>query len=456
MVLEANLINKYKPKFNILLRENSNYPYIVVTNEKDPRIVYTKNKNYDGKYYGPFANNDMNKYDIYNLLQQLFPLRKCNKVPKKKCLYYDMGICLAPCINKIENEQYENIKKKINDFFNNNDKNILNDLKQKEEENAKSLNFEKAKIYHDLQNSINQIKTNAKINVQVDSNSEIDVVGYYVKDQYLTIVIHKYIKGKLLEVNKQINEYFGEIKEYLSSYLNQYYLNNKNVPKTIYIDSEIESLNKEILSIPKKGNYKQIVDNANLNAKHYFEYNLLSFEKNKDKTTKAFEELKVVLNEPNLNLIHVFDISNLFEKDKVGGMIALENGIFNKKLYRKFIIKNEKQQGDVQYMTEVISRQYKRMIDEKQILPNLIIVDGGINQIHAAIDVLKQLKLDKMINVIGLSKDKKHKTDKIITNTNEIVLDKKSGLYSYLFNIQEEVHRFAITFNRQKRMQIFE
>jgi excinuclease ABC subunit C len=363
-----------------------------------------------------------------------------------------MGVCLGPCINKIAIVQYDDIKKKINDFFNNHNKTIINDLKQKEQASSKLLNFEKAKLYHDLQKSIIQLKNNAHIDVQVGTHNEIDVIGYYVEKQYLAIVIHKYTNGKLLAINKQINEFYGDIDEALSSYLNQFYLNNQNLPKMIYLSKKVDIVYGEKIFIPHKGTYHHIIENANLNAKHYFEYNLLSYEKNKSQTTNAFAELKKVLNLSNLNLIHVFDISNLFKENRVGGMIALENGIFNKKMYRKFNIKSENTGGDVQYMEEVIFRQYHRTIAEKQTLPNLIIVDGGIAQIHAAINALKKIKLDGVINVIGLSKDKKHHTNKIITASNEISLDKKSGLYSFLFNMQEEVHRFAIAFSRKKHV----
>ncbi|MDR3249507.1 MAG: excinuclease ABC subunit UvrC [Mycoplasmataceae bacterium] len=453
LILEFNLINKYKPKFNILLKENNNYPYIVLTNELNPRLIYTRNyKKFKGKYFGPLASNTMNKYSIYNLLQRLFPLRKCSSLPKKSCLYYDMKMCLAPCVNKIGKNEYDIIIKQINDFFSGNNRQILLTLKNKEKIESKNLNYEQAQKYLELIKAINSLKDNVRVNVQLNSNQKIDIVGYFIKDNYLTIMIHSYIKGKLLEVNKQITEMYSDVNELLSSYLNQYYQNNLNKPSYLYIRDKIELINDIAIINPVKGKFSELISNANVNAEQYFKSNYLVYQKQKQNNELAYEELKKLLNVDNLSLIHAFDMSSLFHKDKIGVMIGLENGTFNKKLYRKFIIKNDSSQGDTQYMYEVATRQYKRMVNEQQSLPNLIIVDGGINQINAIILALKTLSLDKIIPVIGLSKNKMHKTDSIVlSNNHKIALEKKSGLYFYLFNIQEEVHRFAINFNRSKR-----
>ncbi|GMO15184.1 MAG: excinuclease ABC subunit C [Mycoplasmoidaceae bacterium] len=452
LILEANLIKQYKPKFNILLRDNNNYPYIVLTKEKDPKLIYTRNyKKTIGTYFGPLADADIKKFDIFNLLQRIFPLRKCNKVPKTKCLYYDMGMCLGPCINKITQMQYDNIAKNINCFFNGNNKTLIKELKCKEKIEADKLNFELAKKYMDSINSIERIEDN-KVNVILTSKEKTDVVGYYCEKNYITIIIHSYINGKLLEVNKQINNLYDDIESALSSFLSQYYLDNLNKPKNILIDAKVDLPNGLKIIQPEREEKKQLTNNANLNAKHFFSTNLLVYLRMKQQTIDAFEQLKIILKIENLALIHAFDMSNLFDKDRIGAMICLEDGQFNKKLYRKFIIKNQKSHGDTQFMYEVIFRQYSRTIKEGYVLPNLIIVDGGIGQVNSARKALAELKIDKIIPVIGLSKDSKHKTDTIVIDKNiSIDLDKKSGLFNYLFNIQEEVHRFAISFNINKR-----
>jgi excinuclease ABC subunit C len=363
-----------------------------------------------------------------------------------------MKMCLAPCVNKIGKNEYDIIIKQINDFFSGNNRQILLTLKNKEKIESKNLNYEQAQKYLELIKAINSLKDNVRVNVQLNSNQKIDIVGYFIKDNYLTIMIHSYIKGKLLEVNKQITEMYSDVNELLSSYLNQYYQNNLNKPSYLYIRDKIELINDIAIINPVKGKFSELISNANVNAEQYFKSNYLVYQKQKQNNELAYEELKKLLNVDNLSLIHAFDMSSLFHKDKIGVMIGLENGTFNKKLYRKFIIKNDSSQGDTQYMYEVATRQYKRMVNEQQSLPNLIIVDGGINQINAIILALKTLSLDKIIPVIGLSKNKMHKTDSIVlSNNHKIALEKKSGLYFYLFNIQEEVHRFAINFNRSKR-----
>jgi excinuclease ABC subunit C len=452
LILEANLIDKHKPRFNVLLRDNNNYPYIILTDEKNPQLIYSRNyQKIHGDYFGPFADEEIKKYDIYKLLQRIFPLHKCHKVPKTKCLYYDMGLCLGPCINKIQPEVYKKIKTQIFDFFNGKHKQLINYIKNKENEESKKTNYEMAKQYLAIANSLKHIVEN-RVNVVLKKNEAVDIIGHYENKEYLSIVIHSYTQGKLLTVNKQIHELYDDVDETISSYLSQFYTNSQRVSNKIYMDRKIILPYDLKLNVPTKGKFKEIVNNANLNAKHFYETNLLLHLHHKNQTRDAFELLKATLKIDTLNLIHAFDMSNLFNDAKIGVMVALENGYFNKKLYRKFIIKDQKSNSDVQYMYEVIKRQYTRMLDEKVSFPNLIIVDGGIPQINAAKRALTELNLHNIIPIIGLSKNKQHVTEKIVIDElNKITLDKKSGLYSYLFSIQEEVHRFAINFNRKKR-----
>jgi excinuclease ABC subunit C len=452
LILEANLIDKHKPKFNVLLRDNNNYPYIVLTNEKNPRLIYTRNyKKFNGEYFGPFADENIKKYDIYRLVQRIFPLRKCNTLPKKKCLYYDMGLCVGPCINKISEQYYSEIKTQIHNFFNGKDKKIIKDILAKEEIESKKMNYEQANEYLAIANSLKQISEN-KANVVLKNNNKIDIIGHFQNENYISIIIHSYIDGKLLMVNKQINEMYDTLSTTIESYLTQFYANSERIPSKIYIDTNIELSDKFNIAVPLKGKFKQIINNANINASHYYDSNVLSHLKLKSQTRDAFENLKSILKLDTLNIIHVFDMSNLFNEAKIGAMIALENGYFNKKMYRKYIIKDINSNSDVEYMYEVIKRQYTKMIKEKQTFPNLIIVDGGLLQINAAKNALTELNLHNIIPVIGLAKNKRHKTDHIVINKSiDIDLNKKTGLYDYLFNIQEEVHRFAIGFHKQRR-----
>ena len=459
LILENNLIKKYQPKYNILLKDGTFYPYIVLTNEKYPRLIYTRDlKKYKGTYYGPFAQANSNKYSIYNLLLQLFPLRKCNIVPKQKCLYYDIKQCLGPCINKINDSEWLKIKKDINEFFKGNYQNIIKDLKQKELSCSESLDYEQAKKYFDLINSINELERTQNINLSTKKN--IDVLGYCRRNNLLSIVLFMYVNGKLLAKNEQIVElYNNNINETITNYLIQYYDGNNANPSECYLNidkkqiKELKTFFKKITFInPTKGKFKDILLNAINNAKTYLKSNYHIFLNNTRKKEQGFNDLKKIIGIDNLSLIHVFDMSNLFGEDKVGCMIALENGEFNKNLYRKFIIKDLSLSSDTEYMYEVIKRQYHKMIDEKSVLPNLIIVDGSKQQVNSTIKALKELKLDSVIPVIGLAKNNKHKTHKIVTINDQYILEPDSFLYFFLFNIQEEIHRYTINFFRKRNI----
>lgn len=457
LILENNLIKKHQPKYNILLKDGNSYPYIVVTNEKYPRIIYTRDlKKYKGKYYGPFASSKSNKYELYNLLLKIFPLRKCNKLKNNKCLYYDMHQCLAPCVKAINDSEWKKIKNQINDFFNGNTKEIIATLKKEELELSANLEFEEAQKKLELINGIKEIQSHQ--NIVFNSKKNIDVISFYQENNHLSIVIFSYLNGKLLAKNQQIAEINNEdISDVLVNYLMQYYFDSLNKPDICYVNlpnSDLKSLNKttniEFIS-PVRGKFKQILQEGVKNAKQFFTSSYLIYQQKINLTKKSFDELKYLLGLDNLSLIHVYDIANLFTDNQVGAMIALEDGVFNKNLYRKFIIKDLDATSDFARMQEVIFRQYKRVLENKEQLPNLIIVDGGIIQINAAIASLKKNNLDKVIPVIGLSKDNHHRTNAIVfPNKKTIKLDKTSTLYMYLLNIQEEVHRYAINFFRDK------
>lgn len=457
LILENNLIKKYQPKYNILLKEGTYYPYIVLTDEKNPRLVYTRSSDtYRGKYYGPFATSKSNKYEIYNFLLRLFPLRKCYKLPKKPCLYYDMGECLAPCINNITKEQYDVIKKDIDNFFKGNAKSIVKSLKEKERKYSQNFKYEEAQNILELIKGIEEI--NQYQNINFVSKHSIDVLGFYVNKQYISIVILSYVNGKLLTKKQQIAEINDSITETIESYLMQFYSENLNLPKKCYVGLEENKLKNLTQNLkvnfinPKTGKFKNILENAILNAKEFYNSNYLQYKRSVALNSDAFDELRKVLKIDNLTLIHIFDMSNLFNEDRIGAMVALENGNFNKNLYRKFIIKNEKAHSDVEYIKEVITRQYSHMLKNREELPNLIIADGGKQQVHTIIKSLKENKLNLIIPVIGLVKNRKHQTEKIYLPNGEFIpLDKNSELYLYLLKIQNEVHRFAITFFRTRK-----
>ncbi|GHU33408.1 hypothetical protein FACS1894166_08790 [Bacilli bacterium] len=293
--------------------------------------------------------------------------------------------------------------------------------------------------------------------INLKNHRNTDVIGFFLKEGHIAVVIFSYINGKLLTKFQQIAEIHSEVDETLTQFLMQYYQNSYNKPQTCYVNLEkapLKILSKTIgleFINPIAGKYKTIIQSAVSNAKKFYDTNLLVYQKKRQMTVEAFNDLRKTLNLDNLSLIHVFDMSNLFGKDKVGSMIALENGVLNKNLYRKFIIKDLSASSDYAYTYEVVKRQYVKTIKIGTPLPNLIIVDGGTIQINAVKKALSELHIEKIVPVIGLVKDNHHRTDAIITdNHRQIALDHKSRLYTYLFNIQEEVHRYAISFFRKR------
>jgi excinuclease ABC subunit C len=286
----------------------------------------------------------------------------------------------------------------------------------------------------------------------------VDIVGYYQKNNYLSISVYSYVETKLIDMQNQIIEISIDIETSIFEFLSAYYYKHQNPPKTLYVKlnkAYLDELNETFKNIkfkkPEKGKFKSIINIANLNAKKHYSSDYLVYEDEKCRNANAYTELTKIFNLGENTLIHVFDMSNYGKNERVGGMIALTNGRFNKKLYRKFIIRNQNAISDIDMFKEVIKRQYERMIIEKQELPNLVIVDGGKNQIKIVQEQFKRLNLE--IKIIGLVKNNKHETDHILTIQNKIIsLNKNSGLYFYLVNIQNEVHRYAINFLKKKKI----
>lgn len=454
LILEANLIKKYKPKYNILLKENNGYPYILVTNEKKPRLLYTHEYNpKKGKYYGPFANSDMKAYDVYNLLIKLFPLKKCNSFKNTKCFYYDLGMCIGECVNEDTPEKYEKIKKEIHNFFTNGSQKVLDNLKEKEKISVQHLNFEAAKNYLNLQKSVKLISEKQIINLSVKQN--VDFATYYVINNYISIVIFSYINGNLINKNSITTKFVGDVIDEVLLYLFQYYTNHPK-PFVLYasLNKSASKLLTENLKIklinPQKGKMQQIMELAMKNAKTENELNLKTLIQKEQREILLNKQLAALLNMNSIKRIELFDNSNIFNTDPVAAMVVYEDGKPNKKEYRKYKIKIETSKSDYEYMYEIIYRRFLRLIKEKKVFPDLLIVDGGHLQLNAASKALKELRIIDKVKLIGLVKNDKHKTEAIETvDHKKILLDKKSDLYFYLLNMQEEVHRFAISFFRK-------
>lgn len=457
LLLENNLISKYKPKFNILLRESNTFPYIVLTKEEHPRLLYSHDnkKKIKGTYYGPFATTK--KYDLYNFINSIFPLRKCRILPNQKCIYYDIGQCLGPCINKISKDDYEPHIKKINDFFSGKYKELDKTLEEAELNSASKLDFESSQKYLELRNSLKSFGD--KQDIIFSKNNDEDVIGYSIKENIIAIVIFKYVNGMLISKYDIFTTFYLSTDEVVESLVFDYYINTAiQKPKKIYLSLNDDSLKNlsESLKIdflnPSRGSKKDIMMTALTNANELMKNKYLTTISNLSRETNSLQQLQELLNIDSTYLIEIFDNSNIFNENKVSAMVVYENGKKNKNLYRKFNIKNKESNSDFEYMEEVIYRRYKSVLDNKETLPNLIIVDGGKPQVSAALNSLKKLNIDRIVNLIGLAKDDKHKTDRIVrSDFSETKLDKKSELYFFLLNMQDEVHRFAISFFRQKK-----
>ena len=452
-VLELNLIKKYDPKYNILLRDDKSYPYIELTNDKYPRLIVKREINANKRksnYFGPYPNQYAARR-LVNLLNRLYPLKKCDSMPKKVCLYYHIGECLGYCENK--NIDITNLKQELLSILNGNTKLLINKINEKIEINSKNLNFEVCKELVEELEYIKQVFSNQ--NVELSDNSNKDIFNYYYENSYVSIVTFFIRNGKLVGINNKIIPVINDLNETLEYYIVSFYSKNNIIPKEVIVPKElnIELLNNvlesKVINV-YKGEKRKLFDMAQNNAKLSYEKEIKLIYANEELTINAQTELQKLLKLEKLNIIEAFDNSNLFGTFSVSGMVCFIDGKPSKKNYRKFKLSFEKN-DDVASMKEVIYRRYFRVLNEDQVKPDLIIVDGGINQINACKTILESLNLN--IKVIGVKKDNHHSPDAIIDgDTYEIInIDKRSNVFRLLSRIDEEVHRFTINYHKEIR-----
>lgn len=451
LLLEINLIQKYYPKYNILLKDGKMYPYIALKKGDDPylKIVHKdKDKNY--YYFGPFPSSG-SCYTTINLLNKIYPLRKCKNIPSKPCLYYYLGQCLAPCINKIKEEDYKNIVSGITKFLNGDINQIVNELTTKMKEAASKLEFEQANEYKQQIEAVKHIVSSQKIMMQ--DHIDRDIIGYSLREGYLCVIFFVYRKGILLGKNMFVIDLYSDIEDGLLIIIMQFY-NNHPLPKELIISNEnlvdilTQSLNIKVI-VPQLGFKKDLLFMALENAKQGLDQHFQTA-RLEDNKLELLEELGKLLYIDTPLDIELYDNSHLQGSDAIGAMVKYINGEKAPSLYRKYNIKGENKKDDLASMKEVLTRRFTRMINEKQKQPDLIILDGGENQIQAALEVEEELNI--FIPLAGLKKNDKHETDSLINGqTGEIItLDRKSPLFFLLMRMQDEVHRFAITSFRNK------
>ncbi|MDE6289593.1 MAG: excinuclease ABC subunit UvrC [Ureaplasma sp.] len=451
LILEKNLIHQHWPKYNILLKDQSDYPYIVITQETNPRILYTRKINKEkGTFYGPLADNNFHKFKLYKLLNETVPFRKCNKLPKQKCIYYDIGQCLGPCIKPINQEIYSKWKKYVADLFRNKNSEIYEIIKRKELNASQLLNFEEAQKYKEIYDGLKNLQIMQVM--EVANNANNDYVAYYYSQNWIVINIFVYKDDKFFSKTTSIHFVFDDYEETLVEYLNNYYDLNTKPNKVIVSLSEdnlkmLNYVHNNVFELPTKKVEQEIIKTALVNAKTYLQNHLLSHEYKTNIINSGLEELRKVTGLNKLSHIEIFDNSNLNLTNSVSGMIVYLNGVFNKKLSRHYKLKTIDNASDYEYMKEVIYRRYSKHPDGV----DLIILDGGKIQVKAALESLSKLNLN--IPVIGLKKNDNHKTESIIlSNYDEIKLDKNGILYILLSKMQDDVHNFAINFFREQKI----
>ncbi|UKS27539.1 excinuclease ABC subunit UvrC [Paenibacillus sp. HWE-109] len=499
LILECNLIKQHHPRYNVLLKDDKTFPYIKITNEAQPRLEVTRRIYKDkGKYFGPYP-NAFAAQQTKKLLDRLYPLRKCKTMPEKVCLYYHIGQCLAPCEFDITAETNERMVQEISRFLNGGHDVIKEELTTKMLAAAEELNFERAKELRDHILNIEAVMEKQKIN-SVDALDR-DVFGYAVDKGWMAVHIQYMRQGKLIERHVSLFPYYGDEYSDFMTYVTQVYSENPALPKEIFLPTmpvqggeasaageaisaaeeatpvaeeaaeavptkeaaqaeaeekdvreALESWLKVKVHIPRRGLKKQMVDMAKDNARNALDEKFRLVERDEKRTTKAVENLGEWLGLGTIRRIEAFDNSNIQGTNPVSAMVVFVDGRPDRKEYRKYKVKTVVGPDDYETMREVIRRRYERVLKDNLTMPDLIVVDGGKGQISAAVDVLEN-ELGLFIPICGLVKDAKHKTAQLmIGDPAEIVpLPRDSQEFYLLQRIQDEVHRFAITFHRETR-----
>jgi len=453
LLLELNLIKKYNPRYNILLTDDKTYPYIEVTNETHPKVIVTRNINKkSGDLYGPYPNVKAAR-DTVDVLNKIYPLRKCIKLPKTECLYYHLGQCLAPCIKEVTRENYEEIRGQIKRFLRGDIKEVVELLETQMLDASEKLEFERA---HEYKTLIQSVKTTAnKQKINLNDMKDRDIIGYFYNEYLLSIEMFFIRSGKISARHQKMFEYYDDPIETIEKYIAQFY-EREPIPKEIFVNKELnsdllESFLKTKIYKPLKGDKAKLLTLANINAEQALIQKTEIYKREQDRTINSVELLGELLDISAPYVIEAFDNSNLFGADAVSSMVTFVNGLPSKKDYRKYKVKTmDGKASDYHTMKEVLYRRYFKVLMEDLRRPNLLLVDGGLQQINAAKEVLDSL--DLQIPIAGLVKDDKHNTNLLMNQSFEkIEIDKTSNVFHLIQRIQDEAHRFAVTYHKQVR-----
>ena len=456
LLLEINLIKENKPKYNIMLKDDKSYPFIKITNETYPRLIITRQVKKDGGlYFGPYPDVGAAN-EIKRLLDRLFPFRKCTNPPEKVCFYYHLGQCKAHTICKVDSQYFKELAQEVAAFLKGQDDQIIEDLRGKMAGAAQAMEFEKAAEYRDLIQSIGTLRTKQRVMAKDLQNR--DVFGYYVDKGWMCVQVFFVRQGKLIERDVNLFPYYNDPDEDFLTYIGQFYQEKSHLkPNEILIPADIDEeavramVDTKVLK-PQRGEKKQLVNLATKNAQVSLQQKFDLLEKSIEKTQGAIENLGQLLNIPTPVRIESFDNSNIMGTSPVSAMVVFVNGKPSKKDYRKYKIKTVVGPDDYASMREVIKRRYSRVIRDGLTPPDLIVIDGGQGQVNVAKEVIQdQLGLD--IPIAGLQKNDKHQTHELLFGDplQVVELSRNSQEFFLLQRIQDEVHRFAITFHRQLR-----
>ena len=450
LVLECNLIKKHNPKFNILLRDDKSYPYLTITEESHPRLLVTRQiKKGSGKYFGPYPNATAAK-EAATLLNRLFPFRKCRQLPSRPCLYYHLGQCLGPCFEDIPKEAYLEIRKEVTTFLRGSQTGIIKLLEEKMNQAAQALQFERAREFRDLIEDLKRL--GEKQNITLTDFIDRDVLGYAFSTDQMCVQVFYLRQGKLLARNSFTFPYYEEPEEAFVSFIAQYYTANTLWPREILLPTLESSVLGKLfpIFIPRRGQKLELVQLCMSNAQTTLHEQISLEGYQQDEIEQALNGLTDCLKISNSDVIEAFDISNTAGTHIVAGMVQFFKGKPQRSAYRKFKITLMENSDDTAAIYQVIERRYRRLITEQFSLPNLILVDGGKGQISAARLALQSIGLS--IPVAGIVKDNRHQTAQLLNESGDsIILDKNSPTFHFLERVQDEVHRFSITFHRQQR-----
>ena len=451
LVLEMNLIQKHYPKFNVLLMDDKHYPYIALRKKGDPYLEIKRNKK-DSKYdyFGPFPSSS-GAYEMISLINKIFPIRKCRNLHKETCLYFHLNQCIAPCVNEIDEKTNEELRENVKSFLRGNNLKERKAIEEKMNKASENLDFESALEYKKIIEAIDHI--NDKQNVETSDKKDRDIFAFSKRDGYVALAILLYRKGVLLDKKVFVVEEFGELEEEVSDLILQFY-DSHDIPSEIVINSEViidelkELLDSNIYSVTK-GKLNDLVTLAKTNADNTLDQYFMSARLDENKIA-LIEELGELLKIPTPYHIELFDNSHIQGSSPVGAMVAFINGEKAKKLYRKFHIEHEESRDDLKSMEEIIKRHYSRLKNDNKEMPNLILADGGLIQVEAATKALKEIEVD--IPVFGLYKNDKHQTEGLIDINGDTYPIENKALFFLLTRMQDEVHRFAISFHRSQRL----